>query len=190
MNEDKKSFGKKQNVIIDKLIIENGEKDEQETKSANNFAFNLEYQKIINSQDGQPKIATELKKLIDFVKNRNYYRDINGNRITPKGVLSPTPFQKLRKINEEIKNYYDYKINRKNSPFIVQNYRNKNIYLDRKHNFFNTLSYTKPKKEKKYFSPNKKEKINYNLFLNNYKPLNYRGGKSNINSINKNKKMI
>ena len=175
MNEEKKYFGKQQNIIIEKLIIDNGEKEEQDTKSPNNFAFNLEYQKIVNSPDGQPKIATELKKLIDFVKNRYYYRDINGNRITPKGELLPTPFQKLKKINEEIKNYYDYKINRKNSPFLVHNIK--------KNNLFNTLSYTKRKKLKKFFPSKKNEKLNFNQFINNYKPLNNKSFKSNINII-------
>lgn len=178
MNEEKKYFGKQQNIIIEKLIIDNGEKEEQDTKSPNNFAFNLEYQKIINSPDGQPKIATELKKLIDFVKNRYYYRDINGNRITPKGELLPTPFQKLKKINEEIKNFYDYKINRKNSSFIVQNFR--------KNNLFNTLSYTKKKKLKKFFPLKRNEKLNFNQFINNYKPLNNKSFKSNIIIINNN----
>ena len=175
MNEEKKYFGKQQNIIIEKLIIDNGEKEEQDTKSPNNFAFNLEYQKIINSPDGQPKIATELKKLIDFVKNRYFYRDINGNRITPKGELLPTPFQKLKKINEEIKNYYDYKLNRKNSPFIVQNFRRNNL--------FNTLSYTKKKKLKKFFPSKKNERLNFNQFINNYKPLKNKSFKSNINII-------
>ena len=185
VEDSKNSSDKYKNIIREKLIIDNEEKENEENNFPKNFTFNLEYQKIINAQDGQPKISTELKKLIDFVKKRYFYKDIKGNRITPKGELLPTPFQKLKKINEEIKNYYDYKINRKNSPLIVQNYRNKNIHLNKKFNFFNTLSYTKKKKFKKYFSSQKNkdnfEKSKSNQIMNNYKPLNSQDIKNNFN---------
>ena len=152
---DKQNFSERyRNIIREKLFTDNEEKERknEEANFPKNFAFNLEYQKIINSNDGESKITSELKKLIAFVREKNYYRDIKGNRITRKGELLPTPFQKLQKKNEEIKNYYENKINRKKSPLILKNYRNKNIYLDNNLKILNSLGSTSKKKAKNYFS--------------------------------------
>ena len=178
---------KNKNYIREKLFTNNEEK-EKENENNKNFTFNLEYQKIINTSDGQSKITSKLKKLINFVRERYYYRDIKGNRIIPKGILLPTPFQKLQKINEEIKNYYEAKINRKNSPLIVKNYRNKNIYLETNYNDFNNLSNTNRRKAKNYF-PSKLytkslEKINLNKKYNSYNTINNNNGiKNNLISL-------
>lgn len=171
---DKQIFSERyRNIIREKLFTENEEKERknEEANFPKNFAFNLEYQKIINANDGESKITSELKKLIAFVREKNYYRDTKGNRITPKGELLPTPFQKLQKKNEEIKNYYENKINRKNSPLILKNYRNKNISLDNNLKIFNSLGSNIKKKAKNYFSSKKHIKnadlLNINKGYNN-----------------------
>ena len=136
----------------------------------------MEYQKIINISESKNKITTELKKLIDFVRERYFYRDINGNRIISKGELMPTPFQKLEKMNEEIRKYYLRKLERKNTPLIVKNSRNKNLCLDNNINITNSLGSISQRKVKNYFSTKKYPKINIgknlNKDLNNYKTIN------------------
>ena len=182
---DKQFFSERyRNIIREKLFTENEEKERknEEANFPKNFVFNLEYQKIINSNDGESKITSELKKLIDFVREKNYYRDIKGNRITPKGELLPTPFQKLQKKNEEIKNYYENKINRKNSSLILKNYRNNNL------KFFNSLGSTGKKKTKNYFSSKRYIKNAEMLNLNKLnKGFNNKGIQNNIKlTINNN----
>ena len=101
----------KANRFLDKLITE-----EEETKSYKNSTssdFNLEYQKFKFPPNNQAKFTKDFQKLIEFVKESNLYRDINGNKITKRGKLLLTPFQKIRKINDEIKTYFENKINRK-----------------------------------------------------------------------------
>ena len=185
---DKQNFSERyRNIIREKLFTDNEEKERknEEANFPKNFAFNLEYQKIINSNDGESKITSELKKLIAFVREKNYYRDIKGNRITRKGELLPTPFQKLQKKNEEIKNYYENKINRKKSPLILKNYRNKNIYLDNNLKIFNSLGSTSKKKAKNYFSS--KRYIKNAEILNLNKGFNNKGIQNNIKlTINNN----
>ena len=182
---DKQIFSERyRNIIREKLFTDNEEKERknEEANFPKNFAFNLEYQKIINSNDGESKITSELKKLIAFVREKNYYRDIKGNRITPKGELLPTPFQKLQKKNEEIKNYYENKINRKNSPLILKNYRNKKISLDNNLKIFNSLVNNNKKKAKNYFSSKKYIKNAEILNLNKGGFFN-KGIQNNINFI-------
>ena len=113
----------KKNIFLDKLITE-----EEETKSRKNSTssdFKLEYQKFKLPPNTQAKFTQEFQKLIELVKESNLYRDINGNKITKKGKLLLTPFQKIRKINDEIKTYFDNRINKKNSQLIIKNIMNK-----------------------------------------------------------------
>ena len=177
MNDNPKFLDKNRNIIRDTLFSDNEEKEKEkeieENKFPKNFPFNLEYQKIININESKSKITTELKKLIDFVRERYYYRDINGNRIISKGELIPTPFQKLEKMNEDIKKYYIRKLMRKNSPLIVKNSRNKNLCLDNNLNAINSLNSISQRKIKNYFSTKKYPTINvgkdFKKGLNNYK---------------------
>ena len=94
-------------------------------KSIKKLDFNLELQKLINvpvtKEQKDSKFHQDLENLIKFYKNARIYRDINGNRITHKGEIIPTPYQKMIKINEEIKNFYDIKTNKTISPLIVKN---------------------------------------------------------------------
>lgn len=197
MNDNSPCLDKNKNIIRDTLFTDNEEKEieKEENNSQKNFIFNLEYQKIINSNEGQSnKVNSELKKLIDFVRERDFYRDINGNRITPKGTLIPTPFQKLQKMNEEIKNYYETKLNRKNSPLIVKNYRNKYLNTNYHYKVYKSLSNMTKRKKNNYFSPKKNdkklEKINLIKKLKNNKTSNNKNGlilsiNENINEHNK-----
>lgn len=195
MNDNCNKAEKNKNIIREKLFTDNEEKEieKEENNIHKNLIFNLEYQKINNLNDGQSKVTLELKKLIEFVRERYYYRDIRGNRITPRGELSPTPFQKLEKMNEEIKNYYENKLNRKNSPLIVQNYRNKNFNSSGNYKVYKSLSGISQRKVKNFFSSKKYnqnfERININKGTNNYKTLN-KGNltlsiNNNINELNK-----
>ena len=120
--------------------------DEEENEENKNIEFNLEYRKIINTKDLNSKFISELKSLTDFVKERSYYRDIYGNRITPKGEWMPTPYQKLEKINKKIRNYYYNRQKSKKIPLIVQN--SKNALNNSKLN----LSERQKNKSKNYFS--------------------------------------
>ena len=195
MNDNRNKIEKNKNIIREKLFTDNEEKEieKEENNIHKNLIFNLEYQKINNINEGKSKITLELKKLIEFVRERYYYRDIRGNRITPRGELSPTPFQKLEKMNEEIKNYYENKLNRKNSPLIVQNYRNNIFNNSDNYKVYNSISGISKRKVKNFF-PSKKynqnfERININKGINNYKTLN-KGNltlsiNNNINELNK-----
>ena len=103
------------------------------TKPIKKFDFNLELQKLANvpvtKEQKDSKFHQELENLINFYKNSRLYRDINGNRITQKGKIMLTPYQKMIKINEEIKNFYDNKMNKTTSPLIVKNNLTTNGYL-------------------------------------------------------------
>ena len=192
MSDNSNCIEKNKNIIRERLFTDNEEKEkaEEENDIHKNLIFNLEYQKINNLGDGKSNVTLELKKLIDYVRERYYYRDIKGNRIIPKGELLPTPFQKLKKINEEIKFYYQNKLNRKNSPLIIKNYKNK--YLKNNYNYktYNSLSGISQRKTKN-FLPKKCNKnfqgINLSKGINNYKAPN----KSNLMlSINNNIKEL
>ena len=126
MEEDENQIQK--NYFVDKIIIEND--NIKSNNESSNSDFNLEIQKYKFPPDSQSKFNKEFQKLVEFVKESNLYRDIYGNRITKKGKLLPTPYQKLIKMNEEIRNYYDKKINSKISKLIIKNYSNKILTLD------------------------------------------------------------
>ena len=165
----------KANRFLDKLITE----EEEETKSYKNSTssdFNLEYQKFKFPPNNQAKFTKEFQKLIEFVKESNLYRDINGNKITKRGKLLLTPFQKIRKINDEIKTYFENKINRKKNQLIIKNIKNKKNEFFRIYNFNSERS--------KIISKDKNK--SRNLILNNYKEKHYGtmdklSFKSNIN---------
>ena len=165
----------KANRFLDKLITE----EEEETKSYKNSTssdFNLEYQKFKFPPNNQAKFTKEFQKLIEFVKESNLYRDINGNKITKRGKLLLTPFQKIRKINDEIKTYFENKINRKKNQLIIKNIKNKKNEFLRVYNFNSERS--------KIISKDKNK--SRNLILNNYKEKHYGtmdklSFKSNIN---------
>ena len=165
----------KANRFLDKLITE----EEEETKSYKNSTssdFNLEYQKFKFPPNNQAKFTKEFQKLIEFVKESNLYRDINGNKITKRGKLLLTPFQKIRKINDEIKTYFENKINRKKNQLIIKNIKNK------KNEFFRVYNFNFERS--KIISKDKNK--SRNLILNNYKEKHYGtmdklSFKSNIN---------
>ena len=120
MNTPKNNKKKKTNIFIDKLI------SEEETKSHRDSIcseINLEYQKYKYPPNNHKKFNQEFKKLVELVKESNLYRDINGNKITKKGKLILTPFQKIRKINDEIKTYFENRIHKKNSQLIIKNFK-------------------------------------------------------------------
>ena len=165
------------NIFIDKLITE-----KEEIKSSKNSIsseFHLEYQKLKLPPNNHNKFNQEFKKLVEFVKESNLYRDINGNKITKRGKLILTPFQKIRKINEEIKTYFENRIHKKNSQLIIKNFKSEENQVD----FFNFNS-----KRRKIISISKK-KINKtkNMNLNKYKENNFKTiDKLNLkNNINK-----
>ena len=126
--------------------------DVEENEENKNIEFNLEYRKIINTKDINSKFTSELKSLTDFIIERSKYRDLNGNRITPRGEFMPTPYQKLEHINKKIRNYYFNKRKSKRIPLIVKNTRNE--LVDNKLN----LSERQKNKSKNYFSLKKYEK--------------------------------
>ena len=136
------------NIFIDKLTS-----DKDINKSINKSEicdFNLEYQKYKVPPDNHAKLKDELVKLMKFVKESNLYRDIYGNKITKKGKSSLTPYQRIKKLNDEIKTYYENKCNKKTSQLIIKNYssKDKNQYTN-----FNFNSENKKK------SPMKKHNI-------------------------------
>ena len=123
MNIMENEAQKTSDIFLDKLTPE-----QEEIKSNINSIssdFNLEYQKLKIPPNSHSKFNEEFKKLVDFVKESNFYRDIYGNKITKKGKLIPTPFQKIRKINEEIKIYFENRIHKKDSELIIKNFRSK-----------------------------------------------------------------
>ena len=112
----------------DEITISRTNSKKISLRSNSKTDFNLELQKLINvnetKEEKDNKFHNELKNLIDFYKNSRKYRDVNGNIIRKtKEENSLTPYQKMRKINEEIKTFYDEKISRNkiNFPFIVKN---------------------------------------------------------------------
>ena len=125
-NEEKQQ----KNIFIDKLT---SDKDINKSMNKSEICdFNLEYQKYKVPPDNHVKLKEEFQKLIKFVKESNLYRDIYGNKITKKGKLLLTPFQRIRKLNDEIKTYYENKCNKKTSQLIIKNYstKDKNQYTN------------------------------------------------------------
>ena len=199
MNTEENCYKSNINYIRETIFTNNEErekeKEKEEEKFPKNFTFNLECQKIINGKNGQSKITSELNKLLKFIKESYYYKDINGNRIRPKGELLPTPFQKLEKLNEDIKNYYEHKINRKKSPLFVKNYRNKNknknIYLNNNvnnnNNSFNTLTIENKRKTRNFFGSKKFtkdfERLSLYNYINNNKTIKNKSKPKNINLL-------
>ena len=111
------------NIFLDKLT---SDKDISKLNNKSEISdFNLEYQKYKTPPDNHAKFNEEFQKLVDFVKESNLYRDIYGNKITKKGKLLLTPFQRIRKLNDEIKAYYENKNNKKTSQLIIKNYTSK-----------------------------------------------------------------
>ena len=167
----------KNKIIRDKIITGNEEVNEENKNQ--NFPFNLEFHKIINIQDGKSKFNTELQKLIDFVKNSNHYRDLDGNRIVSNGQLTPTPYQRLEKVNQDIKDYYENKLKIRNIPLIVKNSRNR--ILDDNFNICN--------KSKSISKNNTKSKKYYSLkkYLKTFEKSNISKALSNSNSVKSNK---
>ena len=170
------------NKIIRDKIITNNEEVNEENKNQN-FPFNLEFHKIINIKDGKSKFNTELQKLIDFVKNSNHDRDIDGNRIVSNGQLTPTPYQRLEKVNQDIKDYYENKLKIRNIPLIVKNSRNR--ILDDNFNFFNKSKSINKNNTKN----NNKNKNYYSLkkYLKTFEKSNISKALSNSNSVKSNK---
>lgn len=173
----------KNKIIRDKIITSNEEINEENKNQ--NFPFNLEYHKIINIQDGQSKFNTELQKLIDFVKNSSHYRDLDGNRIVSKGQLAPTPYQRLEKVNQGIKDFYENKLKIRSVPLIVKNSRNR--IMEDNFNVFNKskISDKNDTKSKNYYSLKKYlktfEKPNINKVLSNSSSVkSNKDGTSNI----------
>lgn len=133
MNIIKNNIRKPTKIFLDKLT---SEKEIPKLNNNSSFSdFNLEYQKYKVPPNSHAKFTEEFQKLVEFVKESNLYRDINGNKITKKGKLLPTPFQKLRKLNEEIKIYYENKMNKKKSQLIIKNYRNSENDLNKVYKF-------------------------------------------------------
>ena len=168
------AFCLKNKIIRDKIITSNEEVNEENKNE--NFPFNLEYHKIINLQiDGKSKFNSELKKLIDFVKNSSHYRDLDGNRIVSKGQLTPTPYQRLEKVNQDIKDYYENKLKIRNIPLIVKNSRNR--VMEDNFNVFN--------KSKSISKNNTKSKDYYSLkkYLKTFEKPNISKALSNSNSV-------
>lgn len=179
----------KNKIIRDKIFTSNEELTEDNKNE--NFSFNLEYHKIINiQQDGQSKFNTELQSLIDFVKNSSHYRDLDGNRIVSKGELTPTPYQRLEKVNQDIKDFYENKLKIRNIPLIVKNSRNRvlvddlNIFNKSKSMSKNNKSNAKSKNYyslKKYLKSFEKQNTNISKVLNNSKSVkSNKDGTSNI----------
>ena len=136
-------------IFLDKLTPD--KEEIQSNKNTNSSDFNLEYQKYKFPPDNHAKFTKEFQKLIQFVKESNIYRDINGNKITKKGKLLLTPYQKIRKLNEEIKTYYENKIHKKKSQLIIKNFKNKDEPLYKILNF---------NSERKKIIPINRENIN------------------------------
>ena len=91
--------------------------------------FNLELQKFNNipgaKEEKGNKFRHDFQDLIDFYKKTRKYRDVNGNIIKKHKEEILTPYQRMIKINEEIKTLYDRKATKRRIiyPLIVKNTR-------------------------------------------------------------------
>ena len=147
------------NLFIDKLT---SNKDINKSNNKSEISdFNLEYQKYKVPPNNHMKLKEEFNKLLKFVQESNLYRDIYGNKITKKGKLLLTPYQRLKKLNAEIKAYLENKCNKKPSPLIIKNYSSKN-----KNQYINFNSNTERKKifQKKKYNIIKRRNSKMNKF--------------------------
>ena len=177
--------------VRDKIFNEGDEKELEQNIFPKNFSFNLECQKINNTLDSQTKFNIEFQNLIEFVKESSHYRDLNGNRIVSKGELLPTPYQRLEKINQDIRNFYENKLSPKKCLLMIKNMKNKNYKLLNNLKVLNTLNDRYRSKSKNNISL-KKIKTSFekpfNRILNISKSISNKSLQSNIFlSINKNK---
>ena len=178
------------NIVRDRIFTGNEEKEKEaeseENKHQKNNNINLECHKIINTQDEHTKFTLELQNLINFVKERSYYRDLNGNRITSNGKMVPTPYQKLEKINQDIKNFYENKLNKKSTTLIIENSRKRNFKINPNLNIIDTFK----NKSKNSFSSEKysksKEKPVFTKILTNSKSVKNKSIQSNISLMTNN----
>ena len=178
------------NIIRDRIFTGNEEKEKEaeseENKHQKNNNINLECHKIINTQDEHTKFTLELQNLINFVKERSYYRDLNGNRITSNGKMAPTPYQKLEKINQDIRNFYENKLNKKSTTLIIENSRKRNFKINPNLNIIDTFK----NKSKNSFSSEKysksKEKPVFTKILTNSKSVKNKSIQSNISLMTNN----
>ena len=178
------------NIVRDKIFTGNEEKENEteleENKPQKNNNINLECHKIVNTQDEHTKFAIELQNLINFVKERSYYRDLNGNRITSNGKMMPTPYQKLEKINEDIRNFYENKLNKKSTTLIIENSRKRNFKINPNLNIIDASK----NKSKNSFSSEKysksKEKPVFTKILTNSKSVKNKSIQSNISLMTNN----
>ena len=178
------------NIVRDRIFIGNEEKEKEkeleENKNQKNNNINLECHKIINTQDGHTKFAIELQNLINFVKERSYYRDLNGNRITSNGKMMPTPYQKLEKINQDIKTFYENKLTKKSTTLLVENSRKGNLKINPSLNIIDAF---KNKSKYSYSSekyPKSKEKPVFTKILTNSKSVKNKSIQSNISLMTNN----
>ena len=178
------------NIIRDRIFTENEEKESEESKNLKNNNINLEYHKIANTQDGHTKFTIELQNLIDFVKERSYYRDLKGNRITPNGKLMPTPYQKLEKINKDIKNYYEKKLKKKSATLLVENSRKRKLRIKPNLKIINTFNNSSRNKSKNSYSSKRfsksKEKATFTKVLSIPKSLKNKGIQDKISLMTNN----
>ena len=176
------------NFVRDRIFTGNEEKEKEleENKNQKNNNINLECHKIVNTQDGHTKFTIELQNLINFVKERSYYRDLKGNRITSNGKMMPTPYQKLEKINQDIKNFYENKLNKKSTTLIVENSRKENLKINPNLNIVDIFK----NKSKNSCSSEKytksKEKPVFTKILTNSKSVNNKSIQSNISLMTNN----
>jgi len=182
------------NIVRDRIFTENEEKERkremEENKNLKNSKINLEYHKIVNTQDGHTKFTIELQNLIDFVKERSYYRDLKGNRITPNGKLAPTPYQKLEKMNQDIKNYYENKLTKKSTTLLVENSRKRKLLLNPNFNIINTINNSSRNRSKNSYSSKRfsksKEKTTFSKVLSIPKEIKNKCIQNNISLITNN----
>ena len=180
------------NIVRDRIFTDNEEKEKEteESKNLKNSKINLEYHKIVNTQDGHTKFTIELQNLIDFVKERSYYRDLKGNRITPNGRLVPTPYQKLEKMNQDIKSYYENKLSKKSATLLVENSKKRKLMINPNLNIINTLNNSSRNKSKNSYSSKRfsksKEKTTFTKVLSIPKSVKNKCIQSNISLITNN----
>ena len=182
------------NIVRDRIFTDNEEKEKvketEESKNSKNNKINLEYHKIVNTQDGHTKFTIELQNLIDFVKERSYYRDLKGNRITPNGRLVPTPYQKLEKMNQDIKSYYENKLSKKSATLLVENSRKRKLLINPKLNIINTVNSSSRNKSKNSYSSKRfsksKEKNTYTKVLSIPKSVKNKCIQNNISLMTNN----
>ena len=178
------------NIVRDRIFTGNEEKEKEteleENKHQKNNNINLECHKIVNTQDEHTKFTIELQNLINFVKERSYYRDLNGNRITSNGKMVPTPYQKLEKINQDIRNFYENKLNKKSTTLIIENSRKRNFKINPNLNIIDAFK----NKSKNSYSSEKysksKEKPVFTKILTNSKSVKNKSIQSNISLMTNN----